>query len=272
MSRVNSLVKDLGILKDVLVPRNVEEREEKQRKNELQKIREYIKNGCKGNLNLQYSKLTKLPDDLVKVNGSIYLQGSNINDLNNLKYVKRDIGMNDYITKLPDDLEWNGKLEEWGLSVESKLRKEDWQRSLNNMVANYIKKPTNRYLIIHRTKFELIIPDELIEVKGNITTCSSVKTLNNIRYIGGVLHSTHYPMRGGEECKLEYLPDNLHVMKNVYLGRNNISEIPNGLRIEKSLHIGGNPIAEKYNTKQIRKMIEDKGGYVKGRIYVAGSW
>jgi hypothetical protein len=47
-----------------------------------------------------------------------------------------------------------------------------------------------------------------------------------------------------------------------------IDSIPDNLRVGGSLFLQGNPLIEKYASVQIREMIEKKGGYVKGILYV----
>ena len=68
----------------VLIPRRMEGRIEKL-------IQDYIKNGCKGDLDLRDASITELPPNLKKVGGSLWLNRSKI-------------------TKLPDDLQVDGGL------------------------------------------------------------------------------------------------------------------------------------------------------------------
>lgn len=66
--------------------------------------------------------------------------------------------------------------------------------------------------------------------------------------------------------RITSLPDNLQVNKWVYVSSTQLSSIPKNLRIEGYLEIKNTPLSKKYSADQIRKMIEDKGGYVKGKI------
>jgi len=68
----------------ILVPRRIEDRVERMIKN-------YIRNGSKGDLNLSSVDITQLPDNLKTVDGNLYLYFSKI-------------------TKLPDNLTVNGVL------------------------------------------------------------------------------------------------------------------------------------------------------------------
>jgi hypothetical protein len=46
-----------------------------------------------------------------------------------------------------------------------------------------------------------------------------------------------------------------------------ITSLPSNLRVERDLLLWKTPLSVKYDDDDIRKMIEDKGGYVGGRIY-----
>ena len=69
---------------DIFVPRRTDDRVERMIKN-------YIRNGNKGDLNLSSVDITQLPDNLKTVDGNLYLYFSKI-------------------TKLPDNLTVNGVL------------------------------------------------------------------------------------------------------------------------------------------------------------------
>jgi hypothetical protein len=74
------------------------------------KINQYIKNGSKGNLYLDNTKITSLPDNL-KVGGSLDLNATPITSLpNNLKVVGYLNLSKTKITSLPDDLQVGGSL------------------------------------------------------------------------------------------------------------------------------------------------------------------
>jgi hypothetical protein len=60
-------------MNNILVPRNLDSRIEKQKQIDLQRIREYIKKGSQGDLNLYNTILTKLPDNLTKVGRGIFI-------------------------------------------------------------------------------------------------------------------------------------------------------------------------------------------------------
>ena len=68
--------------------------------------------------------------------------------------------------------------------------------------------------------------------------------------------------------KATFLPDNLIVWNRVDIAGSSIDDIPKNLRISGNLIAWNTPLAEKYNSAQIRKMIVDRGGYIKGMIYL----
>lgn len=70
-----------------------------------QKIQDYISKGNRGNLDLKGAKITKLPDNLTKVIGTLDISDSNITSLPPNFRVSVNLKMqNTPITKLPDNL------------------------------------------------------------------------------------------------------------------------------------------------------------------------
>lgn len=74
-------------MNNILIPRNIDSRLEKHRRLEINKIRKYVEGGSAGDLVLEGTSLTKLPDELKTVRGSLYIKSSII-DLNKLECVK----------------------------------------------------------------------------------------------------------------------------------------------------------------------------------------
>lgn len=68
--------------------------------------------------------------------------------------------------------------------------------------------------------------------------------------------------------KITSLPNNLQVGGNLFVFNTPLSSIPDNLQVEEDLYVYETPLAKKYNRVKILKMILDKGGYVKGNIYV----
>ena len=78
----------------ILVPRRTPEDREKRWIQEIyRKIQDYIKDGCRGDLDLRNTPIKILPDNLKKVGGSLWLHNSKIEDLNNLEHVDGSLGL-----------------------------------------------------------------------------------------------------------------------------------------------------------------------------------
>jgi hypothetical protein len=99
--------------KKILVPRRSKERS-------LQKIQRYIKNGCKGDLDLHGRPIIKLPDNLKKVGGSLHLFGTQIKALpDNLK-VGGSLNLHGTpIKTLPDGLNVGRNLDLGGTQIKT---------------------------------------------------------------------------------------------------------------------------------------------------------
>ena len=64
------------------------------------------------------------------------------------------------------------------------------------------------------------------------------------------------------------LPDNLEVGSILSLDSTKITSLPDNLRVGGTLFLFNTPLSEQYNSDTIRKMIEEKGGYVVGGVFV----
>jgi len=105
--KLKSLLKE----NNILVPKNLDSRIEQRKRIDFQRIQEYIKNGSQGTLDLDGTPLTKLPDNLTKVGGNLFIGDSNIEDLNNLEYVGANLWITEtYINELPEGLRIGGNL------------------------------------------------------------------------------------------------------------------------------------------------------------------
>ena len=71
-----------------------------------------------------------------------------------------------------------------------------------------------------------------------------------------------------ENINIETLPDNLKVGGSLFLSNTKITSLPDNLQVEGSLYLRNTPLEVLYSEKEIRNMIEKKGGYVKGVIFV----
>jgi len=105
--------------KQILKPRKTGEQRRRNHKISIEKkIKRYIKDGSKGNLNLSGTPVEKLPDNL-KVGGNLYLINTPIKKLSdNLKVGSGLYLNNTSIKELPDNLQVGGGLGLSGTPVE----------------------------------------------------------------------------------------------------------------------------------------------------------
>jgi len=92
--------------------RNKEERLRYYKAATYKKIKQYIKNGCKDNLNLSHTPIDRLPDELKHVGGSLFLSNTQIKSLpKGLKHVSGSLYLSyTEIKSLPDGLTVGGNL------------------------------------------------------------------------------------------------------------------------------------------------------------------
>ena len=101
-----------------------------------------------------------------------------------------------------------------------------------------------------------------LKVGGSLSAvkCKSLKEIPQDMKVEGSLQL-------GGCTSLKELPNGLHVRGNLSLIKcTSLKELPKGLNVGYDIYLQGTPIAEKYSEEQIRSMIENGGGYVKGRI------
>ena len=116
------MIKLLDLLREnkILVPRRSPEERQKNYAFVLQKqIRQYIKDGSKGNLDLRHAPITSLPDDL-QVGSGLDLARSKITSLPDDLQVGGDLDLSyTPITSLPSGLKIGGKLSLRGSKITS---------------------------------------------------------------------------------------------------------------------------------------------------------
>jgi hypothetical protein len=105
------------------------------------------------------------------------------------------------------------------------------------------------------------IDPEDLNVKGSLDLIGTpIQSLPDNLTVQGTLHLLRTPIQS--------LPDNLKVGRWLVLKKTAIDSIPNNLKVGEVLFLVETPLAKKYTEEQIRSMIEEKGGYVKGRIKI----
>jgi hypothetical protein len=114
-----------------------------------------------------------------------------------------------------------------------------------------------RFKLLNR----LPLTEDELKIKGDLDFYSDNVSLlpDNLTVLG------YLDIRN---TQVKYLPDNLTVGGTLYASFLYIDSIPDNLRVGGGLFLQGNPLIGKYDSVQIREMIEKKGGYVKGIIYV----
>ena len=120
------------------------------------------------------------------------------------------------------------------------------------------KKIPFKYKIIHAPE---TITDEDLQVGGTLYLYNTKITSlpDNLKVRGSlVLYNT----------PITSLPDNLKVGGGLDLNNTKITSLPDNLQVGGHLYLNNTPLSEKYTKDQIRKMINAKGGYVKGEIYI----
>ena len=102
----------------------------------------------------------------------------------------------------------------------------------------------------------------LVEVEGYLDLCNAkkIKSLPDNLKVGGTLDLYN--------TKLKSLPNNLKVGGSLGLFNTNIKSLPDNLQVGGNLYLGNTLLSWMYSEKKIRKMIEDKGGYIGGYIYL----
>ena len=108
MIKLKSILLENNIL---ISRRNKEERLKYYRASLYKKIKKYIKNGCKGDLDLNQLAIDKLPDELKYIGGNLFIIGTNIETFpDNLRidgYVYAD---GSELKKIPNNLFIRGNI------------------------------------------------------------------------------------------------------------------------------------------------------------------
>ena len=105
------------------------------------------------------------------------------------------------------------------------------------------------------------ITDEDLNVEGDLNLRNTpITSIPDNLSVGGDLYLSN--------SKITSLPDNLKVGGSLFLSNTKITSLPDNLQVEGSLYLRNTPLEVLYSEKEIRNMIEKKGGYVKGEIYV----
>jgi len=233
------MIKLLDLLENkILVPRRPkDERDKKFTIITQKKIQQYIKDGSQGDLWLDNILLTKLPDELVTIGGSLFLNYSKIESLNILQSVKGNLGIFRCENfKSFDNLEYIGG----NLMMDfSPVKSFDKIKYIGGEVEGL-------------NKFSSVSLGDL-EFVGNLNLGSSkIESLGNLTK--------------AKELTLSWTPikslGNLKEVNRLHLYGSMIESLPPDLKVKKYINIGRTPLSEKYTEEEIRQMVPG----IKGKI------
>jgi hypothetical protein len=163
-------------------------------------------------------------------------------------------------------------------------RKRNHKIVIYHQIKSYIKGGCQGDLDLSKSPIEML-PNELKRVGGNLYLfhCSSLNSLPDGLSVGSSLGLNYCTslvslpnnLSIGGNLFLRYctslvsLPDNLSVGGTLILNScKSLVSLPNGLSVSGGLYLYGTPLSKRYSEEEIRKIIEDKGGNVKGNIYI----
>ena len=125
-------------------------------------------------------------------------------------------------------------------STYSPERDKEYEKVIQRQIQDYIKGGSKGSLYLGKAPITSL-PDKLTKVGGGLNL---------------------------ENTPIASLPDNLEVGSWLNLERTEIASLPNNLKVGWNLSLYNTPLSGKHTKEEIRKMIEEKGGYVKGDIYL----
>jgi hypothetical protein len=160
----------------ILVPRrSPEEREKTHIAEHYRIIQRYIRDGCRGSLNLAKSPIKILPDNLTHVGGHLSLYESKIEDLNNLDKVDGYL----YLS-VCKNLKSFGKLREVKESI-------FFSKTLLTKVPDFIVN-VNGDLGLNELEIEDLNNVERVNGTLYLSYTSNLKSLGNLKYVRGNLY------------------------------------------------------------------------------------
>jgi hypothetical protein len=191
-----------------------------------EKIQKYIENGSIGDLDLSNSDIEELPDNLIEVNGRLFLSNcKNLKSLNKLRYVKKDLNLINCVSlkNLPDDLEVGESLFLSNTSIE--ILPDNLTDIYGLLNLSYCK----RLKSLNKLRY--------VKDGANLALCTNLRELNNLEYVGKFLNLA--------VCKnLKKLPNNLKVKGPLRIDSTSIKKLPSGLEVDGLLNIDSTPIKE----------------------------
>jgi hypothetical protein len=209
----------------LFTPRRSPEERQKNHLIAIQKqIQQYIKDGSKGDLNLENAPIESLPNNLTMVGGNL-----NLRDCNNLK-------------SLPDNL-----------TVRESLYLN--RASIKSLPDNLTVKDD---LHIMDTYIESLPNNLKVGKDLALDGCIHLKSLSDDLKL-----SLYSDISLGNCLKLEYLPDNLNI-RDLHLNNCiSLKTFPKNLTV-RNIILQNTYFSKTYTKWEIKKMIEESGGSVSG--------
>ena len=247
------MIKLLDILREnkILVPRRSPEERQKNYQIALQKkIQQYIKDGGKGDLDLENTPIQSLPDGL-EVGGALYLMNTPIQSLPDGLEVGGILDLDDTsIQSLPPNLKVGGSLYLRDTPISKKYTEEEVRKMVPGVKGDI-------YLdILFENK--ILVPRRSPEERQKNYQIALQKKIQQYIKDGG---------KGDLDLRntpIQSLPPGLKVGGNLYLDNTPIQSLPDDLKVGGSLDLEDTPISKKYTKEEIRKMVPG----VKGDIYL----
>ena len=138
-------------------------------------------------------------------------------------------------------------------------RSKNFKIATQKKIQQYIKDGGEGDLDLNNTPLTSL-PDNL-KVGGDLyLDNTSINSLPNNLKVGGSLNLGI--------TKITSFPYNLQVGGRLYLYDTSLTSLPDNLQVGGYLDLSNTPLSKKYSKEEIKKMIEDKGGEVKGEIYI----
>ena len=158
-------------------------------------------------------------------------------------------------------------------------RSKNYNIALQKQIQQYIKDGGKGDLDLYNTPITSL-PDNLKVERNLYLRDTPITSLPDNLQVGGYLILNNTPISSLPDnlkvgrnlilsnTPLTSLPDNLKVGGDLELFNTQITSLPNNLKVGGDLELRNTPLSKKYSKEEIRQMIEDKGGEVKGKIYI----
>ena len=266
---------------NIFIPRRTkEEKDKKLLFRTYRKIRDYIKNGSQGDLDLRNSTIEFLPKNLTQVNGDLRLIDSvNLKSLpNNLTVNGRvDLEGCKNITSLPSGLKVTVYLDISQTNIKSLPLDLEVGTNLLCIKTPLEKLPdnftVNGKLDLEKCKNITSLPSGL-KVLGTLDLRdTNITELPPDLEVGGHIYLQRTPIEklpenltvnkdlNLEDCEnIVSLPKGLKIKEDLDLTNTNINELPPDLKVGDRIILWGTPLIKNYTEDQIMDMIPNFNG------------